>query len=184
LTTKIEVIESHIVASLQLIAVEANPVSTHVIVMACEDMVTGMAKARGVLLDWDYRIYVRDEFHKAWRDKFREAYNFFKHAAKDPANIFDRIPPAHLAELNEIQTVLNINGYYRLGGKRKSPFPETLFLLAAKHVGLIKPEFLKGNPAPRRAVEQLTAMPHQVIPALRQVLYERSLLPSVPPIPR
>lgn len=158
-------------------AAKANPISTHVVVMACVEMITSIANAQGVLLDWDYRVYIKDEFHKSWRDQVREAYNFFKHGAKDASAIFDRIPPSNLGELNEIQTLLNLNGYYAIGGKRKSPFGEATVLLAIKHSSIAKADFLKDHPEARKQFDQAAKMPHTAIPALRQALFDSSVLP-------
>ena len=54
--SKLDIIEHHLVASIQMIALEVNPISTHVIVMACEELISSVADARNVLLDFDYRI--------------------------------------------------------------------------------------------------------------------------------
>jgi hypothetical protein len=54
--SKLDIIEHHLVASIQMIALEVNPISTHVIVMACEKLISSVADARNVLLDFDYRI--------------------------------------------------------------------------------------------------------------------------------
>jgi hypothetical protein len=41
--SKLDIIENHLLASIQMIALKMNPVSTHVIVMACEEMILGPA---------------------------------------------------------------------------------------------------------------------------------------------
>ena len=114
--SKLDIIEHHLVASIQMIALGVNPISTHVIVMACEEMVLGIADTQGVVLDFDYRIYVKNEFHKKYRDQVRRPYNYFKHADKDPDHNYDGPDENDLSDVNEILTVMNASGYKKLGG--------------------------------------------------------------------
>jgi hypothetical protein len=114
--SKLDIIEHHLVASIQMIALGVNPISTHVIVMACEEMVLGIADTQGVVLDFDYRIYVKNEFHEKYRDQVRRPYNYFKHADKDPDHNYDGPDENDLSDVNEILTVMNASGYKKLGG--------------------------------------------------------------------
>src|SRR5690554_6209019 len=114
--TKIDIIAEHITAAIQLIAIEANPYSTHVLVMAADEMVLQVAGARGIALTLDYRIYIKDEYQSEYRKKAREAYNWFKHADRDPNAKYSGPSFKDLSQVNEVQTLINIKGYTEIGG--------------------------------------------------------------------
>jgi hypothetical protein len=40
MTSKLDIIGSHLIASIQMIATRVNPFSTHLIVMACDEMIS------------------------------------------------------------------------------------------------------------------------------------------------
>jgi hypothetical protein len=57
---KTDIIAQHITAAVQLLAIGANPYSTHLIVMAAEEMILQVAKARNIVLYADYRFYTKE----------------------------------------------------------------------------------------------------------------------------
>lgn len=67
-----------------MIAVGANPYSTHVIVMACEEMLRSIAEAKKVRLSCSIDDAIKPVRLTEWRRHLRSAYNFFKHADNDP----------------------------------------------------------------------------------------------------
>jgi len=83
---KLDIVREHLITVMQLIAVEASPVSTHVIVMATEEMVRDLAKHRGALLEWDYKNLVKEEHQKIFGKAFRKTYNFYKTPMKTPTH--------------------------------------------------------------------------------------------------
>ena len=81
---KLDVTRAHIISCIQMIAIECDPISTHVLVMATEELILSIAKHKNIPLSWDYTIYVKDEHLKDYRAMVRRFYNFSKHADKDP----------------------------------------------------------------------------------------------------
>ena len=74
--TKLDVIERHIIAAMQMIAMECNPFSTHIVVKAGQELITSIAEKRGVLLDWDHRLWIKDEYHREYKALANKPYNF------------------------------------------------------------------------------------------------------------
>ena len=179
--SKLEIIERHLVASIQMIALEMNPISTHVVVMACEEMVLSLADANGVPLDFDYRIYVKDEFHSQYRNKIRAPYNFFKHADRDPHANYEGPSEGDLSHANEIMTLMNAIGYTKLGGSsRRELVQHFSALMMIRKPKMFKTGWLDAYPRVKRMHEQAATEPQYALPALREILFQQSLLPRIP----
>jgi len=179
--SKLDIVERHLLASIQMIALEVNPISTHVIVMACEEMVLSLADARNVLLDFDYRIYIKDEFHKQYRYQVRKPYNFFKHADKDPHQNYDGPDESDLSDVNEILTVMNVVGYTKLGGENQRSIANTFAItMMIKTPQLFKTDWLDAHPELKRAFEEASGKPQYANVALRETLFKQHLLPEIP----
>src|SRR3954465_3436571 len=84
MTSKLDIAGGHIRAAIQMIAVGVNPYSTHVIVMACEEMLRSIAEAKKVKVAGSIDEAIKPDRLKEWRRHLRSAYNFFKHANNDP----------------------------------------------------------------------------------------------------
>lgn len=178
--SKLDIIEHHIITSIQLIAIEASPVSIHVIAMACEEMILSLANARGVSLEFDYRIYVKDEHHKQYRDHIKRPYNFFKHANKDPHDNYSGPSLDDLSNVNETLTLMNCIGYRELGGAKDIFGRNFAAIMLARNPRLFKVDFLSDKPELKKGYEELRKGPDYTLPALRQILFEGGLLPSIP----
>jgi hypothetical protein len=132
-------------------------------------------------LDSDYRIYVRDEFHKQYRDQVRKPYNYFKHANKDPHDNYDGPGENDLSDVNEILTVMNASGYKKLGGTNRRELTNTFSIaMMIKTPALFKTEWLNDYPELKRAYEDAKTKPQYANVALRQVLFDQGLLPEIP----
>jgi hypothetical protein len=175
--SKLDVIGHHLIAAMQMIAIEANPISTHLLVMAADELIISLADARGVLLDHDYRIYIQDEFHEQYRRHIRKPYNYFKHADRDAHEKYEGPPPKDLSVANELATALNVTGYLNLGGARKELCRDFIFYMAMRNPQLFKKEF-KEKFLPELRVGFENARPHIVMAALREFLRRKGLLPT------
>jgi hypothetical protein len=177
--SKLEIVERHLMASIQMIALEINPITTHVIAMACEEMVLSLADANKVYLDHDYRIYIEDEFHKQYRRKIREPYNLFKHADEAPRTIYDGPSENDLRTVNEIVTMMNASGYRSLGGKNFSkPINAFCATMLMKDPRLFRADWIESNPAVKQQIAYAQQTTHHVYRALRIVLRELNALES------
>lgn len=169
--SKLEIVERHVIASIQMIALEINPISTHVIVMACEEMILSLADANSILLDQDYRIYVEDEFHKQFRRKVREPYNYFKHADQEPHGNYEGPDEDDLRAVNEIITMMNASGYRSLGGKNISePIKAFGSAMLLKNPKLFRAHWIEANPLLKKLIAEAEPRRHHTYAALRHLL--------------
>jgi hypothetical protein len=118
--TKLHMIGHHITAAIQMIAMEANPFSTHVIVMAAHEMIFDVAEKRGVFLEWDPEDYIKDEHLPQFRKLWNKAYNYLKHADWDSEEPYDGPAPKDLRSVNEFLTAMNIRGHATMVSRASS----------------------------------------------------------------
>ncbi len=174
---KTEVIGLHIVSAIQLLAIDANPFSTHLIVMAAEEMIRQVATARNVLLAADYRIYIKDEYQNEYLNRMRKAYNWFKHADRDAHSSYGGPTQSDLARVNEMQTLLNIKGHGEIGGTAAPIFADYAAFLAMKYPEYMKSDFLAGHPALKAQRASLSREPEVMSLALQRLLMNKGFLP-------
>lgn len=174
---KIDIIAEHITAAIQLMAIEANPYSTHVLVMAADEMILQVAEARKVALTLDYRIYVKDEYHKDYRDQVRKAYNWFKHADRDANDEYTGPSSKNLAQVNEIQTLVNVKSYTEIGGALTKIFTDYLLFLSIKDPKYMKDDYLKEYPQLKKQYDSLSRDPEVMSAVLRQLVANAGHLP-------
>lgn len=179
--SKMNVIEHHLTAAIQMIAIGCNSYSIHLVVMACEELIATLAGQRNVLLDYDFRIYVKDEYHKQYRDVVRRAYNFCKHADRDPDEKLIEPEEEALKWVNEVQTILNSNGYRRLGGANLQPISDFALLMSIKHPAHFKVQWLDQFPDLKAKYVELCADPSIVSDGLILSLHRKGFLPKIPP---
>jgi hypothetical protein len=179
--SKIEIVEFHLLSAIQMVALEQSEVSTHVIVMACEEMIISLADASNIFLDHDYRIYIKDEHHKDYRRLIRKPYNFFKHADTDSGALYEGPSLSDLGRVNEVTTLVNASGYRKLGGKRLNNainiFAATMLVKTPK---LFKQEWVDSHPEFKALLEEIRPQPEYAYIALREHLYRQGHLPQIP----
>lgn len=174
---KLDIVREHIHASIQMIAVECNAFSTHTVVMACRELVTNIAAKRGVGLDWDYRIWIKDEHHTEFRKLSYKAYNYFKHADWDADKTYDGPKTGDLVNLNEVQTLLNIDGYKQIGGIATQPMILFGCTMMITHPNFFRLEFMDAFPALKSQYANLDRDRETSVAALRYMLRQAGSLP-------
>jgi hypothetical protein len=177
--SKTDIIRQHITAAIQMLAVEANPFSTHLVVMAGEEMIRQVAGARNIPLTADFRIYIKDEYHVEYLQKVRKAYNWFKHADRDAEASYDGPAPCDLARVNETQTLLNIKGQSEIGGSSAPIFNDYALFLALKYPQYMKTDFLDPYPGLKRQYDLLSRDPDVLSLVLQRLLMDKDLLPCL-----
>ena len=176
--SKLDTVGRHITAAVQMIAMECNPFSTHVVVKAAHEMIEVMARERGVLLDGDPQIWIKDEYQKEYRTLANKAYNYLKHANRGSDEPYEGPPPQELAVLNDILTLLNINGYKALGGYVDQAAVEFSMVLLLKYPKYFKTEFVDSLPGLKEHRQSVSADPEILAMALRERLRRTKVLPS------
>ena len=163
---------------MQMIAMECNPFSTHVVVKAGQELITSIAEKRGVPLDWDHRLWIKDEYHREYKALANKPYNFFKHADRDSEATYDGPNSINLLKLNEVQTFLNVNGYKALGGNVGQAMSGYCLYLAIKYPRLFKKEWLDALPGVKDQMQTLNRDPDIFFQVLRTHFKREGLLPS------
>jgi hypothetical protein len=178
--SKLDVVQSYVITSVEMIACEMNPLSTHIVVMTCEEIIDSLAHLRGVRLMLNYRVFVKDDHHKYWRKKTRQSYNYFKHADRDPQAPYSGPSMDSLRELNDITTLANANGLHELGGKYPDVAKSFTALMVLLYPSLFKLDYIfKTAPLARPTFEELQgASRASIMLALRQELRRLSCLPD------
>ena len=59
-----------------------DPFVVHLVVQSV-DKLHDVAEKMGTYLEADWEVYIKDEYHSAFFTKYRETYNFLKHAKAD-----------------------------------------------------------------------------------------------------
>jgi hypothetical protein len=180
MTSKLDIAGGHIRAAIQMIAIGANPFSTHVIVMACEEMLRSIAEIGKVALAGSLDHAIKKDRLDEWRKHSRSAYNFFKHADRDVSADYDGPDEDNLQTLNQIQTMLNCASYQGLSGT--TPYEMTLFmnLTALRfHANVLDDDFSKKFPEAEALAKKLAGMNMADVGfGLRLMLRQKGLLPD------
>ena len=182
MTSKLDIAGGHVRAAIQMIAIRSNPYSTHVIVMACEEMLRSIAEFREVALAGSFDDAIKRDRIDEWRKHIRSAYNFFKHAARDVSADYDGPGEDDLQTLNQIQTMLNCASYQGLSGTTPEEMTSFMNLTAFRfHANVFDDEFFKKFPEAEAMVKQVAGMnAAEVEFGLRLMLYQKGQLPDSP----
>ncbi|MEI7611071.1 MAG: hypothetical protein WCJ64_27115 [Rhodospirillaceae bacterium] len=72
--------------AIELLATQRSPIAVHTLVAAAREIIDGLCRHRNVesFNEMVASIYIKPGYIKLWRQKVREAANFFKHADHDP----------------------------------------------------------------------------------------------------
>lgn len=111
--SKIEIAYQHVRTALKLIALNSHAYSVHVLVMAADELIRSVAKHEGLTLQLEIEAYIKPDRLKEYREAKNWAYNFFKHADRDPGAKFDRSPEdiAHLTDVILVQACLHLRDF-------------------------------------------------------------------------
>jgi hypothetical protein len=112
--TKLEVAERHILTAVQMVTLEQSPVSVHVVVKSAEEILLSLGKTAAIKLPMDFLSYIRPAHRKHVQAKMKEAYNFFKHADRDPRATLSAERLVKLPELNDMVLMASIEHYRSL----------------------------------------------------------------------
>lgn len=172
------IIEEHITATIQMMAVGCNPYSVHVLAKACSAIVHNLADHRGVVLEGDFRDLIKPEHLGDYIRVANKAYNFLKHADRDPGAPYDGPPHHKLVAVNEFLTLHNIHGYRKLEGTAPAPFIDFTVLMMMRHPQYLKPDAFQEYPEIAAQIKALKPDNEIVGAALRARLREHGLWPT------
>lgn len=99
-----------------MIVADINPFSTHLVVMAAEEMIEKIVQEKSATLTLDLEQQMTERGLQVWRDHKRDAYNFLKHGRR-PYRPDKPAPDAlKLMNLNDLMSVYNVLAYRDLTG--------------------------------------------------------------------
>jgi hypothetical protein len=182
MTSKLDIAGDHIRAAIQMISVGVNPYSTHVIVMACEEMLRSIAENKKVKLSGNIDDAIKPDRLTEWRKHVRSAYNFFKHADKDPDKNYEGPDVDKLYTLNEIMTMLNCGYYMELSGTTPDEMKLFTNLIAFRHhANVFDDKFFEKFPEAEATAKKLAQIdPENFRFGIRFMLHKQGLLPDSP----
>lgn len=111
---KPEAMKRHIETCIKMMALGLDPVSTHVIVMASQEMLRSYAQATGAPLRFDEDDFILEHRRAEWRRAKVRAYNFFKHSDRDAGAVLPVEVVGGLPTVNELQTLFNTFNYQHM----------------------------------------------------------------------
>jgi hypothetical protein len=178
---KVDVIRCHIQSSIQMIAIDCHPFSTHTIVMACKNIILDVAKSKNIFIEWDHSFWIKAEYQKQFVRLQRKAYNYFKHADQDTDLKYNGPDLNDLCHLNEVYTFLNIHGYSKISGRRERDFDDFCNLILIRYPQYFKLDFLETHPILKEQFQSLDRTKSNMVLTLRMLLFSTGLLPKIPP---
>lgn len=136
-SAKMAVVRNHIDAAIFMIAHDVNPFSTHVVIMAAEEIITAIAKLTGLPFTLDVEAYLTARGREVWKAKKPEAYNYLKHGHRDYKKGFQGPDRAALQELNDLFLVIVSTAYVELTGKKPDVVSALLGLTGILYQGWV-----------------------------------------------
>ena len=179
---KMDVVGGHLATIIQLIALEFNPLSTHLLVMASNQLIMDVARKRQVALEWDHKIWIKEEHHKDYVNLVNKAYNYFKHADRDADLAYSGPAVAEIVKLNECKTLLAIKGHKLLGGEQTQAFNIYIAFMTMRYPAYFNLDFLEAVPGLREAHKNVSLHRGVQLIALRDALFREGFLNRVPDI--
>ncbi len=80
---KHEALRHLIHTAIRLIARMQDPFAVHLLVHSADKILVDLAKQNSRELRVDWELYIKDEYRDAFFKRYRETYNYFKHADRD-----------------------------------------------------------------------------------------------------
>ena len=174
---KPKVLRSQLDSAVRLVSLEDDFVAAHSIVMACEELFRTWYVQNNLFVDFDYRIFIKDEYHKEYLKTIRADYNFFKHADRDLDDVIE-VDHEHFHRRNEVLLFLHIAGYRKVFGEI-SPVMTAYFQWATiAYPDFIKWENVPGGESRRSQIAKIENDPVVKRQLLRVMLYDVGALDS------
>jgi hypothetical protein len=97
--------------AIRLIMKMEDPFAVHLLVQSADKLLIDVAEKMNTRLDWDWELYVKEEYHSVFFERYRGTYNFLKHANKD----FDEDAPVNdIMMLNVMGLLICVVNYVNL----------------------------------------------------------------------
>jgi len=145
--------------------------------MACEELFRSWYVKKDIYVEFDYRIMIKDEYHRDYLDKMRQKYNYFKHADRDTDETLD-VDHQQIHRLNETLLALLVHGYRKVFGELTAPMDIYSRWLVIAYPHLIKWDNVAGGSELRSNIEKVKNNDADKRQMLRVMLDDASVLPK------
>jgi hypothetical protein len=111
---KHEALRHLIHTAIRLIARMEDPFAVHLLVHSADKILIDLARQNGQELLVDWELYIKDEYHGEFFKRYRETYNYFKHAKRDLAA---DLPVRDIAMTNVMDLFITVVNYVHIFGE-------------------------------------------------------------------
>ena len=111
---KREALRHLIHTAIRLIARMEDPFAVHLLVHSADKILIDLANQNGHELRVDWQLYIKDEYHDAFFKRYRETYNYFKHADRDFAT---DLSVRNIAMTNVMNLFITVVNYRHMFGE-------------------------------------------------------------------
>lgn len=174
---KLTVLRDQINSAIVLVSLEDGFVATHTIIMAAEEIFRTLYVKKNLLVEFDYRMFIKDEYQSEYLAKMREKYNFFKHADRDIDAFLD-VDRNQIHDLNEVLLALLVHGYMKVFGPGTTSMETYARWFAVSHPQFFKWNNISGGTELEAKIKKLGADPAIQRQVLRVMLYGAGVLPK------
>ena len=164
---KQEAVRHLIHSSIRLIMKQEDPFAVHLLVHSADKVLIDLAKKLGRELRADWELYIKDEYHRAFFNRHRSTYNYFKHAKEDFA---DNLPVHDIMMMNVMTLFVATENYIKLFNERTDHMmlylifvmnlsPAIISVDAPMRAELVKSVGMSQTMTPRRFFEHFEENP-------------------------
>ena len=156
--SKKDVVQAHVQSAIQMVAINADPISVHLVIMACDEIQRTLAGQRGNRLPWDEMVAIIPEARHEYRKLRDRAYNFFKHARNDADKSLDT-QDLDLFAANELMLFMQIHAHRELFGDLPAMMHVFRAWMTVRHPKYIKADLSALTGFSPHMLEQIRALP-------------------------
>ncbi len=108
LMDKLEAIRHLLHASIRMFFWQEDPFALHVILYSCDRLLADYVKKKNIFVTFDWKDYIKDEYHQAFYDLRIETYDFLRHADRRPDH---KLGVRDIEKTNELDLLMNVHRY-------------------------------------------------------------------------
>jgi hypothetical protein len=138
---KREALRHLIHTAIRLIARMEDPFAVHLLVLSADKILIDLAKQNCHELRIDWELYIKDEYHNEFFRRYRETYNYFKHADHDFAV---ELPVRDIAITNVMNLFITVVNYQQMFGEGTHHMALFLAFVFALMPKIIIPTDIRG----------------------------------------
>jgi hypothetical protein len=131
-----------------------DPFVVHLVVQSVDKLLIDVAEKMGTYLEADWEVYIKDEYHSAFFTKYRETYNFLKHAKTDYESKLPVYDIMMINVANLFMCLVNYSKLYHVFSDHMKVYMGFMQMLMPQIIKM--PEHLKSHFEQRESVARMT----------------------------